>query len=74
MIQRVSAYHGKTNMVRLNNKFYDLEVVREAVRDFRKICKARIISDEILIEITPKKIEDEFCNYVLGLMKNRSVI
>jgi hypothetical protein len=64
--------------IKLNNRFYDRTAVEEALRDFKKVCEGRILNDKIEIELEPKEkldcLEEEFCNYVLGLMKNKSLI
>jgi hypothetical protein len=64
--------------VRLNNKFYDAEVVEEAIRDFRGVCRGRIVNDKIEVELEQEEeistLADEFCNYVLGLMKNKTIV
>jgi len=73
---------------RLNKKFYDIETAKEAAGDFSKICRCRIFdyqNDDIVIELTPKgklerkkdgslPLKEEFCNYVLGLMKNKTLV
>lgn len=63
----------------LNNRLYSMEAVKEAAEDFNEICECDIISDKIEIELVPKTdvsepVDKEFCNYVLGLMKNRELI
>lgn len=71
---------NKTQTVRfrLNESFYDKTIIKEALDDFRNICKSKTHS-YIEIELTSKDkvdydLEDEFCNYVLGLMKNKTII
>jgi len=63
---------------KLNKKFYNIEIVEEAFKDFKKVCKGRILNDKIEIELCPKgdikQLKEEFCNYVLGLMKNKTLI
>tara|TARA_Y100000310_G_C20353796_1_gene655647 strand:+ start:432 stop:632 length:201 start_codon:yes stop_codon:yes gene_type:complete len=64
--------------IKLNNNFYDKEVIKEAVGDFKGVCNIQILNDNIEIEL--KSIEEnenlgeEFCNYVLGLMKNKILV
>ena len=64
--------------ISLNNKFYEKSAVKEAIADFKEVCNAKIIDDSIEVEIDPKEkienIEEEFCNYVLGLMKNKTLV
>ena len=59
--------------IRLNDKFYSKKAVEQALRDFKNLCEGKILNDSIEIELTPKAktemIKEEFCNYVLGLMK-----
>lgn len=65
-------------ILRLNNKFYNKEAVKEALKDFKDICKGKILNDKMEIELKPegvaRKLEEEFCNYVLGLMKNKNLV
>ena len=63
----------------LSNKIYSIDAVRQAAEDFKEICDCRIVNDKIEIELILKAeieepMEDEFCNYVLGLMKNKEMI
>ena len=62
----------------LDNKFYNKEAVEMALKDFEDICEGRILNDEIEIELEPKEdiknLQGEFCNYVLGLMKNNNLV
>ena len=64
--------------LRLNNKFYSKEAIEEALKDFKEICKGRILNDGIEVELEPKEevklLKEEFCNYVLGLMKNKTLV
>lgn len=61
--------------ISLNNKFYSKEAVKEALNDFKKVCKGRILNNNMEVELESKEkislLEEEFCNYVLGLMKNK---
>ncbi|MBO06188.1 MAG: HxsD-like protein [Candidatus Woesearchaeota archaeon] len=63
--------------IRLNNKFYDKETIKTALDDFKEACDGKILNDEIEVKLEPKEaindLEGEFCNYVLGLIKNRQV-
>ena len=63
--------------VKLNAEFYDKSVIDEALRDFKEICDGEIINKEFEIELEQKAeldtpLKEEFCNYVLGLMKNKT--
>jgi hypothetical protein len=61
----------------LNRRLYDKDAVTQAIQDFRKACRARIVNDDIEVELIPRTGEepqmlcDEFCNYVLGLMRSK---
>lgn len=64
--------------VKLNNKFYNKESVEEALNDFKGVCKGRMLNGDIEVELEPKEkvkmLKEEFCNYVLGLMKNKMLV
>ena len=64
--------------IKLNNEFYNEESVREALKDFDGVCEGRILDDSIEVELEPKEetenLKEEFCNYVLGLMKNKTAV
>ena len=64
--------------VRLNNKFYNKETVEQTLKDFKEVCKGKILNGDIEVELEPKEdvkeLEGEFCNYVLGLMKNSIIV
>ena len=62
--------------INLNNKFYRKEAIDETIAAFKDICESKIIDDSFEIEITPKigtelNISPEFCNFVLGVTKDR---
>lgn len=70
---------GKKMRLKLSNKFYNMEAVKEALNDFKDVCDGRILSNDIEVELVSREeinepLEDEFCNYVLGLMKNKTLI
>jgi len=65
----------------LNLEFYDVPSIEESIEDFREACEISFdkYSGEIKIisldeEIDSEEIFREFCNYVLGVMKNNQVI
>lgn len=64
--------------IELNNKFYNKEAIKEALKDFREVCNGKILNNVIEIELEPKEkvenLQEEFCNYVLGLMKNKIMV
>jgi hypothetical protein len=64
--------------IKLNKKFYNKEAIEEALHEFNEVCKGNVLNDEIEIELEPKEnvnlLEEEFCNYVLGLMKNKMLV
>jgi len=64
--------------VKLNKWFYNKKVIKEALKDFTDVSPGKIINGVIEIELQPKeknyKLKEEFCNYVLGLMKNKNLV
>jgi len=68
----------KKMKIRLSNKFYDKDIVKEALNDFKEVCSGKVINDEIDVELdwkeSEEEIDKEFCNYVLGLMKNKNLV
>ncbi|MAG50268.1 hypothetical protein CL621_01345 [archaeon] len=65
----------------LNEKFYKKEAIKESLKDFKEVCEGKIERDEqgnFKIILIPKeeteKLKEEFCNYVLGLMKNELLV
>jgi len=68
-------------IVSFNKKFYSIDAVEEAIADFSEICRASIIEndDKIVVELDSKHefdspLKEEFCNYVLGLLKNKGLV
>jgi len=63
---------------KLNRKFYSIEAVKETLKDFREVCKGKVLNDKIEIELylreDTQQLKEEFCNYVLGMMKNKSLV
>jgi len=68
----------KNIVINFNKKFYTGEVIKKAIQDYKRIASFNIKFDkkEIKVEIKNINLEfkdiikEEFCNYVLGLMKN----
>ena len=67
--------------IKLNKQFYDLNAVKESLKDFNKVCNGTIANKkgiEIVLKPKDKKLTNilgyEFCNYVLGLMKNKIIV
>lgn len=64
--------------IRLNKEFYNKEIVKEALDDFKDVCNGKILNEGMEIELEPKEgignLKEEFCNYVLGLMKNKMMV
>jgi len=64
--------------IKLNSKFYNKGAIKEALRDFEGVCNGKILNEDLEIELETKEklenLEEEFCNYVLGLMKNQALI
>ena len=70
-----------TVTIELNRNFYDIESVRKCAREFSKFCSASINDkDDLEIVLKGKGVTDmntlgyEFCNHVLGKMKNENVV
>jgi len=68
----------KKMIIKLNPKFYSKEAVWEALKDFENVCEGKILNDGMDVELIPKEdiknLKEEFCNYVLGLSKNKMFI
>jgi hypothetical protein len=64
--------------LRLSSDFYAKEAIDMAIEDFRHVCDCRVLDEAYEIELLPtepsEELAGEFANYVLGLMKNRSMI
>ena len=75
---RQKSKEEKKMKIRLNNKFYNKGAVAEALDDFKGVCKGKILNNRIDVQLKPKRnvknIKEEFCNYVLGLMKNKTLV
>ena len=75
--------YPKKNLVKiqLNKQLYSIEAVRETADKFTRVARSQIdLKDQININLYPKEkgnlkiIGYEFSNYVLGLMKNKTMI
>ena len=70
----------KPLIIKLNKNFYNVSVIKETLNVFREICSGKVLESNNQIEVflQPKQQEDllkeEFCNYALGLMKNKSLV
>jgi len=68
----------KNIVISFNKNFYTIDTVKKAIQDYKGIANFDLKSNkkEIKVEIKNIKLEsediikEEFCNYVLGLMKN----
>jgi hypothetical protein len=67
--------------INLAKEIYSVEMVKCAVEDFKGVCKGSLKEGDnifVLLELDDKeglkKIGYEFCNYVLGLMKNEALV
>jgi len=68
----------KNIVINFNKSFYTIDAIKKAIQDYKGIADFNIISDKKKYKVELKNInlesEDiirqEFCNYVLGLMKN----
>jgi len=66
----------------LSSKLYDLQIIKEVLADFKEVCEGHIEESNLRIKIVLKPKEKdildvigyEFCNYVLGLMKNKLLV
>jgi hypothetical protein len=63
----------------LNKKFYPLEDILKSAQAFSEICWVNIDENEgkLNVTLTPKSdmelenLKNEFCNYVLGVIKTK---
>jgi len=68
----------KNIVINFNKNFYTVEVIKKAIQDYKGIANFNIISSKKENKVEIKNIDpesegiikQEFCNYVLGLMKN----
>lgn len=70
------------NKIVFNKSFYNTPAIEDALDAFRDICTGELQDKEaqITVILTPKsnnnpdELKNEFCNYVLALMKNKSLM
>lgn len=67
--------------IKLNEQFYDIKAVKESLKDFNQVCSGKIANKkdiEIILKPKDKSLTNvlgyEFCNYILGLMKNKTLV
>jgi len=64
--------------INFNKDFYSLEAIKKAIQGYKGLADFDIKIDKKNIKVNLKNIDpdskdvikEEFCNYVLGLMKN----
>lgn len=72
----------KSSSIRLNKKLYKIASIKDAIDDFGKVCRGKLSEegDYFCVNLTAKdkplekNMEYEFANYVLALMKNKSLV
>jgi len=62
--------------IKLNNKFYTKEAIDAAINAFRNVCICKLIDDSFELELNisenlEEPIAEEFCNFVLGTVKEK---
>lgn len=68
----------KNIVINFNKSFYTIDAIKKAIQGYKGIADFNIISNKKenkveLKNVDPESkdiIKQEFCNYVLGLMKN----
>lgn len=68
--------------ISLNKKFYSPTAVKDAADAFNDFFDCKIIEEKnnirallnLKVKEDHQKIADEFCNYILGLMKNQALV
>lgn len=66
----------------LRKEFYVKEAIEESLKDFKEICSSNLTEKgnyfTLLLkpktEIKSSELAYEFCNYVLALMKNKTLV
>ena len=68
-------------IVELNKDFYNRESINKTVKDFSNICDTIVKENgnfRIILkpkeEVDSNELVNEFCNYVLAIMKNNSMV
>jgi len=60
----------------MNKEFYTLEAIQQAIKDYEEVGLIELIDGRFTLGVQSKSafneelIKEEFCNYVLSLMKN----
>jgi len=71
--------NGESVAIYLNSKFYGVEALQKAIKDFRKVCAGEISnnSKEFVVRLSPinketdiENLAYEFCNYVISVMRD----
>ncbi len=68
--------------ITLNKEFYNNQAIKDSLLDFKEVCDGEVEEDKEnqIIILKPKENEMlyvvgyEFCNYILGSMKNKSLV
>ena len=70
--------------ISFNEKFYDLKSIKYSLLDYKDVCKWKLLKNQdkkiIRVILYPKEkgftnlIGYEFCNYLLALMKYKSLV
>lgn len=69
----------KANIVELNKSIYDINAIRQSIKDYESVSEVFLevkdscyfLSFKAKEGIDLELLMDEFCNYLLGMMKNR---
>jgi len=71
----------ETDEIELNKSFYDMEAVRISLLDFKDVLSGDVKGGGETIRVVLKdvkgdaeNVKNEFCNYILAVMKNRGVV
>lgn len=73
---------GSEIKLNLNKNLYELSSIKQVIKQFKNICDMTLKEEEGYFNITLKpknnslslSFADEFANYVLALMKNKSLV
>jgi len=74
-------YKLKKVEINLSKEIYSVDVIKRAIEDFSGVCKGSINEGNYILVLLELKDEEgldiigyEFCNYVIGLMKNEALV